>query len=80
MPHSTEVWFVIGSVATVLPATISNARWSWPRDRKLRGIIHYNLALIDLAVGDRKSCAVNVQSALELGNPDAKELSQRLHR
>jgi len=48
-------------------------------DRKVRGIIHYNLALVDLAAGDRKSCAANVQAALELGNSDAQELSQRLH-
>jgi tetratricopeptide (TPR) repeat protein len=48
--------------------------------RKDRGIIHYNLALIDLAAGDRESCAQNVRSALELGNPDAQELSQQLHR
>jgi serine/threonine protein kinase/Flp pilus assembly protein TadD len=48
--------------------------------RKDRGIIHYNLALIDLADGDRESCAQNVRSALELGNPDAQALSQRLNR
>jgi tetratricopeptide (TPR) repeat protein len=47
-------------------------------NRRVRGIVHYNLALIDLAVGNRKSCAANVQSALELGNPDAQELSQQL--
>ena len=44
--------------------------------RKARGVIHYNLALIDLAAGDRKSCDANVASALELGNPDALELSR----
>jgi serine/threonine protein kinase/tetratricopeptide (TPR) repeat protein len=48
--------------------------------RKVRGIIHYNLALVDLAAGDRKSCAANVDQALELGNADAKELIKRLRR
>jgi tetratricopeptide (TPR) repeat protein len=46
--------------------------------RKSRGIIHYNLALIDLAAGDRWSCESNVRSAIELGNADAVELSRRL--
>jgi serine/threonine protein kinase/tetratricopeptide (TPR) repeat protein len=49
-------------------------------DRKVRGIIHYNLALIDLSLGDRKSCEANVQRALEFGNRDAEALSERLRR
>ena len=47
--------------------------------RQVRGIIHYNLALIDLAVGNRESCTANLNSALELGNPDAQALGERLH-
>jgi serine/threonine protein kinase/tetratricopeptide (TPR) repeat protein len=49
-------------------------------NRKMRGIIHYNLALVDRAVGSRASCAANVQSAITLGNPDAAELIGRMHR
>jgi serine/threonine protein kinase/Tfp pilus assembly protein PilF len=47
--------------------------------RSMRGMIHYNLALVDWAAGDREACAKNAQAALELGNLDARELSQRLH-
>jgi hypothetical protein len=42
-------------------------------------LIHYHLALVDLAAGDRESSAANVQAALKLGNADARELGQRLH-
>jgi tetratricopeptide (TPR) repeat protein len=48
--------------------------------QQARGTIHYNLALVELAAGNRKSCAANVQAALELGYPDAEELSHRLDR
>jgi serine/threonine protein kinase/Flp pilus assembly protein TadD len=49
-------------------------------NRDTRGMIYYNLALLDLAAGNRESCASNVQKALELGNSDATELSRRLDR
>jgi tetratricopeptide (TPR) repeat protein len=48
--------------------------------REVRGVIYYGLALVDRAAGHRESCAVNVQAALDLGNPDAAELARRLHR
>jgi tetratricopeptide (TPR) repeat protein len=48
--------------------------------KQARGVIHYNLALIDLAVGNRKAFAANLQKALELENPDAKVLKERLQR
>jgi serine/threonine protein kinase/Flp pilus assembly protein TadD len=47
-------------------------------NRDMRGIIYYNLALLDLAAGNRESCASHLQRALELGNSDARELSRRL--
>jgi hypothetical protein len=47
---------------------------------KKRGIIHYNLALVELATGDRTSCEANLKAALDLGNPSAHDLSQQLHR
>jgi serine/threonine protein kinase/Flp pilus assembly protein TadD len=48
--------------------------------RETRGAVHYNLALVDLATGQRESCAEHAQAALGLGNPDARELLGRLHR
>jgi serine/threonine protein kinase/Flp pilus assembly protein TadD len=48
--------------------------------RSLRGIVYYNLALLDLAAGNRDSCAKNVQKALELGNTEATQLSRQLPR
>jgi serine/threonine protein kinase/Flp pilus assembly protein TadD len=48
--------------------------------REVRGVIYYDLALVDRADGHHESCAVNVQAALDLGNPDAAELARRLHR
>jgi tetratricopeptide (TPR) repeat protein len=42
------------------------------------GVIHYNLALVHLARGDRKSAASNIQSAVTLGTQDAQELGRRL--
>jgi serine/threonine protein kinase/tetratricopeptide (TPR) repeat protein len=47
---------------------------------KERGTIHYNLALVELASGDKESCTSNVQAAVALGNPDAQELYKRLQR
>ncbi len=44
--------------------------------RQVRGTIHYNLALVELAAGDRKSCEANLQAARELGNLDAPDLSK----
>ena len=40
-----------------------NRALSIASSRKARGLIHYNLALIDLAAGDRESCEANVRSA-----------------
>jgi tetratricopeptide (TPR) repeat protein len=48
--------------------------------RTALGVIHYNLALVHQARGDRKAMASSVQAALALGNDDARELSQRLGR
>jgi tetratricopeptide (TPR) repeat protein len=45
---------------------------------KLRGIIHYDLALVDRAAGDRESCAANVRAALEFGNTDARALNPQV--
>jgi serine/threonine protein kinase/Tfp pilus assembly protein PilF len=44
----------------------------------VRGAIHYNLALVHLARGDRKAAASSIQSALALGNQDAQEFAKRL--
>jgi serine/threonine protein kinase/Flp pilus assembly protein TadD len=49
-------------------------------DVNRRGIILYNLALVDLASGDRNSFEADVRAALDLGNPDAQDLSQQVHR
>jgi serine/threonine protein kinase/Flp pilus assembly protein TadD len=59
-------------------ADLNRALASAP-SRNMRGIIHYNLALVDWAAGDRESCAKNAQAALELGNSDVPELIRRLH-
>jgi serine/threonine protein kinase/Flp pilus assembly protein TadD len=48
--------------------------------RTTRGIIHYNIALVDLASGDREACASHVRAAIEFGNSDAQDLSRRLRR
>jgi hypothetical protein len=48
--------------------------------REVRGVIYYDLALVDWAAGHRESCAVNVKAALDLGNPDAAELARRRDR
>jgi tetratricopeptide (TPR) repeat protein len=45
---------------------------------QVRGMIHYNLALVDWAIGQKASCATNVQAALDLGNRDARELCERV--
>jgi hypothetical protein len=47
-------------------------------DTKARGVIHFTLALIDWANGQRESCATNVRAAVVLGNSDAQELAARL--
>jgi tetratricopeptide (TPR) repeat protein len=46
--------------------------------RKKRGTIHYDLALVELAAGDRKAAESNLKAAIGLGNLDAQELSKRL--
>jgi serine/threonine protein kinase/tetratricopeptide (TPR) repeat protein len=46
--------------------------------RTTLGIIHYNLALVHQARGDKQAVAEAVQAALKLGNQEARELSQRL--
>jgi serine/threonine protein kinase/Flp pilus assembly protein TadD len=48
--------------------------------RTVLGVIHYNLALVHQARGDRKAAASSAQAALMLGNHDARELSRRLGR
>jgi tetratricopeptide (TPR) repeat protein len=49
-------------------------------DKERRGAIHYNLALVEAATGDRPSFEADLKAALDLANPDAKILSQRSHR
>ena len=48
--------------------------------RTVLGVIHYNLALVHLARGDREAAASNVRAAIRCGNGDAQELSRRLDR
>jgi tetratricopeptide (TPR) repeat protein len=48
--------------------------------RETRGMIYYDLARVDWAVGDRESCAKKLQAALDLGYPDDEGLRPRLHR
>jgi serine/threonine protein kinase/Flp pilus assembly protein TadD len=43
-------------------------------NRNTRGAVYYNLALLDLADGNRESCASNAQKALDLGNSAASKL------
>jgi tetratricopeptide (TPR) repeat protein len=47
-------------------------------NRGTLGIIHYNLAVVQQARGDRRAAAVGARAAIELGNPDARELLHRL--
>ncbi|HZW31369.1 MAG TPA: serine/threonine-protein kinase, partial [Isosphaeraceae bacterium] len=44
------------------------------------GVIHYNLALVHLARGDRAAAASDIRAAIRTGNADARELSRRLDR
>ena len=46
--------------------------------RKDQGIIHYNLALAEIARGDRSSAQSNLDQAVHLGHEDAQGLSNRL--
>jgi tetratricopeptide (TPR) repeat protein len=46
--------------------------------RRTLGIIHYNLAVVHQALGDRPAAAASAQVAIELGNADARELVHRL--
>ncbi len=48
--------------------------------RNTRGVIHYNLAVVHQARGDRQAAATSARAAIELGNPDARELVRRLER
>jgi serine/threonine protein kinase/Tfp pilus assembly protein PilF len=48
--------------------------------RTALGVIHYNLALVHLARGDREAAASNLRTAIRFGNGDARELSRRLDR
>jgi serine/threonine protein kinase/tetratricopeptide (TPR) repeat protein len=49
-------------------------------NRNMRGIIYYNLALLDMAGGNRESSDSHLRQAVELGNSDAIELSRRSNR
>ena len=48
--------------------------------RALLATIHFDLALVHQALGDRQSALSNSQAATELGNNDARELSRRLRQ
>jgi serine/threonine protein kinase/Flp pilus assembly protein TadD len=48
--------------------------------RGVLGIIHYNLAVVHQARGDRRAAAASARAASELGNPEARELVRRLDR
>jgi serine/threonine protein kinase/tetratricopeptide (TPR) repeat protein len=48
--------------------------------RRTLGIIHYNLAVVHQARGDRRAAAASARAASELGNPEARELARRLVR
>jgi tetratricopeptide (TPR) repeat protein len=49
-------------------------------NQNLLGIIHYNLALVQQARGDREAAAQNARAAMGFGNPEARELVRRLER
>jgi serine/threonine protein kinase len=49
-----------------------------PADRELLGRIHYNLALVQAALGDRSAAAANAEAALRNGCPEAKRLDDTL--
>ena len=46
--------------------------------RGLLGLIHYNLALVRLARGEREAAAGHARAAMGLGNPEARDLAHRL--
>jgi serine/threonine protein kinase/Flp pilus assembly protein TadD len=64
-----------GDARTVLNQALVSAS-----GRQARGMIYYNLALVDWADGRRESCAANAQAALDLGINRALELHERLNR
>jgi tetratricopeptide (TPR) repeat protein len=49
-------------------------------NRAALGKLHYNLALVHQARGDKKAAVAHVQAALAFGNPDAQELGRRLEQ
>jgi len=47
-------------------------------DPKVKGVIHYNLALVDLARGNRSAALANLELAAGQGDLAARELQARL--
>ncbi len=48
--------------------------------RKERGVIHYNLSLVDLAHGDRIAALSNLKVAVSYGDEAARNLQDRLQK
>ncbi|WP_406694126.1 serine/threonine-protein kinase [Singulisphaera sp. Ch08] len=49
-------------------------------DRSHRGVIHYNLAIVDLASQNRSSALRNLAAASSFGHAEARRLQTSLHR
>ena len=49
-------------------------------DRETLGVVHYNLALVQLAVGRRSNALVHLQAAEDAGHEEAQEVRKRLTR